>query len=355
VNVLERSLRRIDAAQQRHAVTAFAFGVAKKFGDDNGGSLAVQLTYAMFVTVFPLLLLLVTVLSIVLADNPSDRHRLLSSALGEFPVVGQQLGHNVHALKRSSVFGLVVGVAGLVYGSSGLAQAALYAMSQVWNIPGAARPSYLTRMARSAVFLVVLAVGLVLSTALAGFGTFGQHQLWLGILGEALAVVVNVALCVAAFRVVTPKQVRTSSLLPGAVAGGIVWTVLQALGAYIVGHDLKGASALYGTFGLVLGLMAWIYLGAQVTLYAAELNTVLFHRLWPRGMVRPPLTAADQKSVALQAIENQRLPEQSVTTTFRGRPMTQDEYRDRGYEPVTSGDGLTLSSPEDADHEVPNR
>jgi uncharacterized BrkB/YihY/UPF0761 family membrane protein len=133
----------------------------------------------MFVTMFPLLLLLVSILGIVLAGNPSDRERVLHSALGQFPIIGQQLGHNIHAIKRSSVFGLVFGIVGLVYGSTGLAQAGLYSMEQIWNIPGAVRPNYITRMIRAGIFLVVLTVGLIVTTALAGFGTFGKHNFWL--------------------------------------------------------------------------------------------------------------------------------------------------------------------------------
>src|ERR1700735_3269701 len=110
MNSFERTMRRIDSAQQHHLVPSFVFGVVKKYGDDNAGSLTVQVTYSMFVTVFPLLLLLVTVLGIILADDPSDRHRVLNSAFGQFPIVGQQLSHNLHALKRSSIFGIVVGL-----------------------------------------------------------------------------------------------------------------------------------------------------------------------------------------------------------------------------------------------------
>jgi uncharacterized BrkB/YihY/UPF0761 family membrane protein len=286
----------------------------------------------MFVTVFPLLLLLVTILSIVLADDPTDRTRVLHTALGQFPIIGQQLGHNVHALKRNSAWGLVVGILGLVYGTTGLAQAGLFSMEQIWNIPAASRPSFLGRMARSVTFLVVLAVGLIVTTALAGFGTFGRHSFWLGILAEVLAALANIALYLAAFRTLTPKQINTGSLIPGVIVGGIAWTVLQAVGSYVVGHDLKGASALYGLFGLVLGLVAWIYLGAEVTMYAAEINTVLHHRLWPRGLVRPPLTDADQRSLSFQVTQNQQRPEQEVTTRFPDKPMTQDEYLDRGKE-----------------------
>jgi uncharacterized BrkB/YihY/UPF0761 family membrane protein len=182
------------------------------------------------------------------------------------------------------------------------------------------------------------------STALAGFGTFGKHNIWLRIVGELLVVVVNVALYFGAFRTLTPKQVSTKWLIPGVLTGGVAWTVLQALGGYVVGHDLKGSSALYGLFGLVLGLVAWIYLGSQVTLYSAELNTVIHHRLWARGMVHPPLTEADQRSLAFQVTENQQRPEQEVITRFHGRPMTQDEYDDSPSS--QQGSGLELRSPE---------
>ena len=130
MNIVERTIRRLDGWQQRHGAPAFLFAITKKFGDDNAGALTVQIAYTLFVTIFPLLLLLVTILGIVLANDPSDRRRVLNSAFGQFPVVGQQLAHNVRALKRSSVFGLVVGVLGLVYGSTGLAQGGLYSMGR---------------------------------------------------------------------------------------------------------------------------------------------------------------------------------------------------------------------------------
>jgi YihY family inner membrane protein len=347
MNIIERTARPVDAFQQQHLAPSFVFGLMKKYGDDNAGSLAVQVTYSLVVTVFPLLLLLVTILGIVLADHPDARQRVLNSALSEFPIIGTSLGHNLHAMKRSSVFGLIVGILGLVYGTTGLAQSGLYAMEQIWNIPSATRPNYLTRMVRSLLFLVVLAVGLIVTTFLTSFGTFGRHNFWLGIIGEIVAALVNIGLYLAAFRVLTPKQISTRSLIPGVIVGGIVWTVLQAAGGYVVGHDLKGASAVYGVFAIFLGLIAWIYLGAEITLYAAEINTVLHHHLWPRGMVQPPLTEADQRSLALQATENQRRPEQRVSTSFDTRPMTQEEFRRRGYRADDSQLGIEKSVPHD--------
>jgi hypothetical protein len=108
-------------------------------------------------------------------------------------------------------------------------------------------------------------------------------------------------------------------LLPGSIAGGIAWTLLQALGTYLV-HRFLHSDSVYGVFATVLGLLAWVYLAVEVSVYAAEVNVVLSRRLWPRGMIQPPLTEADRSSMALQALQNQRRPEQHVEVTYNDRP-----------------------------------
>ncbi len=332
MNPLERAVRRVDALQQGSRWLSFVIGVVKKYGDDNAGALSVQLTYAMFTTVFPLLLLLVTVMALVLAGDPSARSAVLRSTFHQFPIVGTELSKNIHVMRRNSAFGLVIGLLGILYGSTGLAGAGLQTMEQVWNIPGAIRPNYWTRMARSLLFLVVMGVGLIVTTFLSSFGTFGRHNFWLGVASEAVAALVNIGIYMAAFRVLTPRQIESRALVPGVLLAGVLWTVVQAFGGYVVGHYLRDDNAVYGTFATVLGLIAWIYIGAQLTVYAAEMNAVIAKRLWPRGMVQPPLTKADQVSIALQAVENQRRPEQEVLTRVRGRPMSQAEYLRRGGE-----------------------
>src|SRR6185312_8548015 len=274
MKAVERVMRRIDAAQQRFGPAALIVGVMKKFGDDNAGTLVSNLAFSGFLCVFPLLLLLVAVINIVLANSPGARTALLHFTLHEFPVIGTQLGSQIHGLQRSSVIGLIVGVIALLWGSTGLAQSGLFSMSQIWNLPGPDRPNFVNRLGRSFAFLAVLGVGLVVTTGLAGFGTFGRHNIALGVVSELLAVLVNIATYLGAFRVLTPKVVESRKLVAGAIVGGVAWTILLAVGGYLIGHDLKNDSTTYGTFGVVLGLVAWIYLGAQVTIYAAELNTV---------------------------------------------------------------------------------
>jgi hypothetical protein len=130
----------------------------------------------------------------------------------------------------------------------------------------------------------------------------------------------------------------------------VVWTILQAVGGYLIGHDLRNDSVEYGVFGVVLGLVAFIYLATEITIYSAELNSVLAKHLWPRDMVQPPLTEADQKSMALQATQNQRRPEQEVTVGFNEPAMTQSEWLlsqpEKAEDPATDADDQRFGSAE---------
>jgi YihY family inner membrane protein len=315
MNSAERLLRRIDAMQQKHKVPAFLVGVVKKYGDDNGGVLAANLAYSSFVSLFPLLLVLVTTLGLVVAGNATIRHDVLDAVARQFPLVGNQLAGNVHELRRSSIIGLIIGLAVLIWGASGLAQAGQFTMAQVWNLPGPARPGYLQRLGRAAAFLALLGLGVTVTTLLASLNTFGHRAAIIAVLLELVALVANVGVYFAGFRILTPRGVPTAKLLPGAVVGGAAWTLLQALGSYLVHHFLRSDSV-YGVFGTVLGLMAWIYLGVQVTVYAAEINVVLARRLWPRALLQPPLTEADRAALTLQALQNQRRPEEHVDVSY---------------------------------------
>ncbi|MGH3159486.1 MAG: YhjD/YihY/BrkB family envelope integrity protein [Streptosporangiaceae bacterium] len=103
----------------------------KKYGDDNGGTLAGSLAHSAFVSVFPLLLVMVTILGLISSFDPALRGQVTTAVTSQFPMVGKQLAGNVHALRRSSVIGLIVGLLGLIWGTTGLAQSGLFTMSQV--------------------------------------------------------------------------------------------------------------------------------------------------------------------------------------------------------------------------------
>jgi YihY family inner membrane protein len=316
MNPVERGIRGIDGWQRRFKPAAFVFGVTKKFGDDNGGVLVTNLAFTSFLSLFPLLLVLTTILGLVASHSKKIRADVISAVYSQVPLIGHTLqSQGVEQLQRNSVIGLIFGLLVLIWGASGLAQAGLFTMEQVWNLPGPDRPGYFQRLGRALLFLGMLGGGVIATTLLATLGSFGPGGIWVSIVSAVGAAVVNSLLYIGAFRILTPKVVETRRLLPGAVAGGVCYTAIQFVGTFLVGHYVRSDSV-YGMFGTVLGLIAWIYLAVRITVYAAEVNVVLARKLWPRSIVQPPLTVADRVSLALQATQNRRRPEQHVEVTF---------------------------------------
>jgi YihY family inner membrane protein len=284
---------RIDRVQQRHRVTAIPSAVVRKYSDDQAGRLAAQISHSAFLAVFPMLLVLLTVVGIVLDGHQAWQDDVVNSALRQFPVIGSDLGNNVHQLSTANTVALLVGLTWLVYGSMRLSRSAQVMMATVWGIHRDDLPSFGRWIPRAIGFLAVLGVGFIAGGALAGLGAFGGLGSWSVGIGLVLSLAVNVLMYWGGFTVVVklPKEDYT---WPGALLAGLAWTVLQFAGAQLVRHQLRHLSNLYGTFATVLGLIWWIALGTMFTVYAAEFNVVLTRRLWPRSFRRARVAASDR-------------------------------------------------------------
>jgi YihY family inner membrane protein len=311
---IERVLRTLDRFQQRHAVLAFPVGVVRKFGDDEAGKHAALLAYYGFLSLFPLMLVLLTVLGYAVAGNQALQERIIDTVAAQFPVLGSQIQGSITTIQGSGV-GLVVGILGTLWGGLGITYCAQDAMNAVWVIPRRGRPNFWLRLARSLGSLLLVVAGILVATWL------GQlHWHWPGIAGRLSpfvgSMLLNVLLLVVLFQVLTGMRVPWRWLLPGAACGALGWSVLQALGVWIVGRQLRQANLVYGVFAVVIVLLGWLYLSAQLLLYAAEINVVLARRLWPRGLLQRPLTEPDRRVLVALAETEERRPEQTVEVSF---------------------------------------
>jgi len=321
VETAERIVRRADGAHQRTPWLAFPYAVLKKFGDDQAGNLAALISYYGFFSLFPLMLVLVTVLGMVLQGNPELQEWIQSSALANFPVIGPEIDHNVRALGGSGVT-VAIGVALALWAGIGVLKVMQTAMNAVWNVPFRHRPNFLKTLLRAAIMLVVLGLVTIAAAAAGGVGS-GNDNALLSILWVAISLLLNFVLFMLAFRILTSEDLSWGDVWVGAAVAAIAWTALQAFGGYIVRHQLQGATQTYGTFATVIGLLAWIYIGAQVTLLAAEVNVVKKRRLWPRAIVQPPLTDADTRALVSYARQEERRPEENVHVRIDDRAVVQ--------------------------------
>jgi hypothetical protein len=131
---------RVDDYQRRHRWAGLPVAVLYKFGDDQGTYLAAQITYYGFVAMFPLLLLLATILGYALHGNQHLQRDVLDSALAQFPVIGDQITANIRSFHGSTA-GLVIGILGCVYGGLGIVQATQATLNKVWGVPRDSRPN----------------------------------------------------------------------------------------------------------------------------------------------------------------------------------------------------------------------
>ncbi len=315
INWAERQIRRADRFQQRHALAGFPWAVIQKFGNDQAGSKAALMAYYGLFALFPLLLLLTTVLGFLLAGDPALHERLINSALGNFPVIGDQLRSSVHPLEGNTT-ALIIGIAGTVYGSLGLGMASQNALNTIWNIPFVHWPSFVKRYVRALGVIGLLGIASLSSTALAAFATAVTHGGGATALAIVASLLLNFGLFMLAFMVLTAEPLRPREVAAGAIFATVFWQALQLIGTWYVTRGLHRASPTYGFFAVVITLLSWLYLGAQLTLWAAEINVVLRYHLWPRSVTQPPLTKADRMVYERLVHFEIRRPEVAVATSF---------------------------------------
>jgi uncharacterized BrkB/YihY/UPF0761 family membrane protein len=170
-------------------------------------------------------------------------------------------------------------------------------------VPHKERPDFLHKRLRGFALVAVLGILFLISSLISGLVSGGLGGAPLKVVGIALSFLLNLALFAAAFRLLTSATVPTRCLWSGVVIGSVMWEVLQIVGGIYVGHVIRHASGTYGFFAYVIGLLAWLHLGAQSTLYAAEINVVLARRLWPRALFEPPLPADEKTLTGLAKVE----------------------------------------------------
>ena len=325
MNALKKLIAALDRFQQGQPWLAFPVAVFKKFGEDQAGNLAALIAYYGFASLFPLLLVFVTMLNIVLAHDPTLKTKVLDSAFVHFPVIGDQLKHTAqgHTVSGTGV-ALVIGILLTFFGALGVAAAAQNALNTVWGVPFSRRAGFPWSMLKQISLILAVGIGLLATTLLSGLAgasasVLGGTAAQIGTV--AVSLLLNIGVFWLGFRLAVEREIKARQMLPGAVLSAIVWQILQLFGTYLISHQISKSSSVYGVFGVVLGLLAWLYLQAQFTLYAVEANVVSVRRLWPRSMAPPPFTPEDVRAFGLYARIQKRRPEQAIETRIEGAPV----------------------------------
>jgi YihY family inner membrane protein len=308
-------LDRLDSYQLRHPALGVPIAVVRKFFEDESINLAAVIAFWAFFSIFPLLLIFVTLLGYFLP--PSLQGDVLRSAASFFPLL------STDSMGRLSGqwWTLVVGILSAVWSGSFVVIAIQSAFNSVWEIPRAQRPSIGAQIQRGLFALGAIALGLVASTVISSYLTATATGTGLGVVarlaGYLIAVALDVGLFMVAFRLLTDRDVSTRDVLPGALLSGIVFWLLQQLSSLIIFRYLHNAERIYGSYATVITMLTWFYSQSVVTLVGAQLNVVLKERLHPRRLIPAPATEADHRAYDAYAKERTYHHDQQVHTEIQ--------------------------------------
>lgn len=315
------ALDRLDRFQQRVPVVALPVAVSKRFGEHDGTRLAATVSYYCFFSVFPLMLVFVTVLGIVLEGDDELRQDLIDGAVGQIPLIGSQL-EETNSIPGSGL-ALVIGLATALWAGMAAVGALQHGLDVIADVPVHRRPNFVMKRVRSLLFLVLFGVGICVSTIASNVATLFDVGWLTGALGVAVTFGVNTFLLLMTYSVLPAQRRNVRQLLPGALAGAALLVVLQLLASFILRRVIIGAGDVAATFATVLALLTWFHLIGRVVMMSAEFNEVLVDRLWPRRLLNSaPMTDADRRATLLDVQRVQRDAKLGYAVTVDGQVAT---------------------------------
>ncbi|HET8992125.1 MAG TPA: YhjD/YihY/BrkB family envelope integrity protein [Candidatus Saccharimonadales bacterium] len=280
---LQTFIRWIDRLQQKHRVVAFSVAVISKYNDDGVGWHAAMLTYYSFLSLFPLLLLLTTVVNSVLGNDSHTKMIIIKGLTDYFPLIGNQLSNDVHKLHTSGL-ALIAGFIFLIYGTRGVANAFSKSVQDIWGIPLHHRDVFPKTFFKSFLLVITGGIGLLTASVIASLASAAGK----GLDFRLLSIGINFFILFWLFRLLLdlslPTHVPLKETRIGAGASAIGLIIIQLLGGYIISHELKHLNSLYSYFAITLGLLFWLYLQSQVIYYSIEIALVSSRKLWPKRL-----------------------------------------------------------------------
>lgn len=235
------------------------------------------LTYYGFLAVFPLFMVATTILGLVLQNNEQLREDILDTAVAQIPVIGSEIQRQAGVLS-GSIPTLLIGLGIALWAATRAFVGIQISFDDAWEIPIDRRDNLAVRRGKGLLGLLIIGAALVATTALSSLVSVGNFPLIGRLVMLVGTISINCGILASMYRFLTAADVSWRDAWPGAVLGGLGFTVLQISGAAIVQRFLANANDTTGVFATVFALMAWLNLHATLSLAGAELNAAVCRR-----------------------------------------------------------------------------
>lgn len=238
------------------------------------GRNASLLSFFFFLSIFPLLLVATTVLGFVLQDNEQLQEDIIDGALADIPVLGAQLQNDPTSLS-GNIWVLIFGLLGALWSATKAFVGLQGALDDIWEVPVDDRSPMPVQRGKALLGILIVGGAQIGSMALAAIVRAADLPAAGDIALLASTAIVNIGALLLTYRFLTTAGPAWSVILPGAIVGGILASLIQNFGTLIVTRITENASDTYGQFALVLGIVTWLGLLAITILMCGELNAAI--------------------------------------------------------------------------------
>ena len=164
---------RLDRVQQDRPWLSFPIAAITRFSEHQGGRLAASIAFFAFFSVFPLIVVFISVLDLLMQDHPELRHSLIESALANLPLIGTRIEAPDSAVS-GSLLAVVVGLFAALWAGLRAVTVLQQALETIWDVAPRRRANLVMARLRGMLVLAGVFVWLVMSWAV------GEPRDWLG-------------------------------------------------------------------------------------------------------------------------------------------------------------------------------
>jgi len=307
MRLIDGAKARLARGRERFPWVDHLFRAAIRYKADSGNRLAASLTFYAFLSLFPLLLLGVSVLGFALNGRDQLQDRIFSSLVGAVPGLADTFAENLDAIRdNAGKTGLVALVGVLMAGLGGITslrdslRLMWHQNTQEGNFLTGKLHSFVTLLGLGAMLLASIAISTVASSLLnellsaLGVGDSALAKIVAGAVTLAIALAADVLLFVFVFRRLPKVNWPLHRVLRGALFAAVGFGLLKFVAIFYVGRAVAGNSELYGSVGAVIGILVGLNLICRFILFAAAYTVTApgCDDVLPSGTASPAAAAA---------------------------------------------------------------
>ncbi len=275
-------------------------GAVNEFLADNCPHLAAAISYYALLSLFPLVLAVISILGFLL-KSPNVEARVIQGVTGFIPVSATFVRGIISDVADARGAAGAIATIGLVWAGMGVFNALRKSLNAAWGTKQP-RPFLTERLMEIAMMLGVgglIVLSLVLTTAFkvvreASLPIFGERFMQGDLLSQSAAIATGIFVAFLGFlflyEFVPNTRVRWRHAAIGALAAAVLFEIVKDAFVWFAGN-FGTYNIVYGSVGVIVALLTWIYVSAVITLFCAKIISVL-----PR--MRPASAGGDLAGVA---------------------------------------------------------